>query len=625
MADWSIPRPTLGIALRYGLAVISVAIALALSVITHLYNSPPRFVSHFVLLAIAITFWYAGTGPGLFALLLSCLGVSFLAAHHFLTPEFPLGSFIGFFVIFSLLMSWFAASRRRAQQLLRESCNTLELRVTERTSELVRANKELQNTQAELSLIVDSIPGLVSAKNATGELELVNRQFVEYLGKPLEELNDWATSEVVHPEDRCRLVAAWKHSIETGESKETEFRMLRADGLYRWFQNRSLPLRDREGRITRWYTLVTDIEDRKQAEDNLRIAFEEIKKLRDQLHQENLALKEEIDQASMFEEIVGCSDALRRVLVQVEKVAPTDSTVLITGETGTGKELIARAIHKRSKRAGQAFISVNCASIPASLIASELFGHEKGAFTGALQRRQGRFELAHTGTIFLDEVGELPVETQIALLRVLQERQFERIGGNRVLETDVRVIAATNRDLKAAIAAGTLRADLLYRLNVFPIEVPALRQRTDDIPVLVEYFVKRYAQKGGKKIKNIRKKTLDLFQAYDWPGNVRELQNVVERAVVLSDDDTFLVPESWLKPALGGQPQGVFVDRGLTSVPLVANLIEHEKEIIEKALSDAEGVVGGPAGAACKLGIPRETLNSKIRKLGIKRYQFKRS
>lgn len=625
MADWSIPRPTLGIALRYGLAVISVAIALALSVITHLYNSPPRFVSHFVLLAIAITFWCAGTAPGLFALLLSCLSVSFLAAHHFLTPEFPLGSFIGFFVIFSLLMSWFAASRRRAQQLFRESCNTLELRVTERTSELVRANKELQNTQAELSLIVDSIPGLVSAKNATGELELVNRQFVEYLGKPLEELNDWATSEVVHPEDRCRLVAAWKHSIETGESKETEFRMLRADGLYRWFQNRSLPLRDREGRITRWYTLVTDIEDRKQAEDNLRIAFEEIKKLRDQLHQENLALKEEIDQASMFEEIVGCSDALRCVLVQVEKVAPTDSTVLITGETGTGKELIARAIHKRSKRAGQAFISVNCASIPASLIASELFGHEKGAFTGALQRRQGRFELAHTGTIFLDEVGELPVETQIALLRVLQERQFERIGGNRVLETDVRVIAATNRDLKAAIAAGTLRADLLYRLNVFPIEVPALRQRTDDIPVLVEYFVKRYAQKGGKKIKNIRKKTLDLFQAYDWPGNVRELQNVVERAVVLSDDDTFLVPESWLKPALGGKPREVFVDRGLTSVPLVANLIEHEKEIIEKALSDAEGVVGGPAGAACKLGIPRETLNSKIRKLGIKRYQFKRS
>lgn len=629
MADWSISkltaRPILAIGVRYGLAVVSVAIALAISVITHLYNSPPRFVSHFVLLAIAITFWCAGTGPGLFALLLSCLGVGFLAAHHFLTPEFPLGSFIGFFVIFSLLMSWFAASRRRAQRLLRESCDTLELRVTERTSELVRANKELQNTQAELRLIVDSIPGLVSAKSATGELELANRQFLEYLGKPLEELKAWALGGIVHPEDLPGVVVASKHSIETGNSDPTEFRLLRADGEYRWFQNRSLPLRDREGRITRWYTLATDIEDRKQAEDNLQKAFEEIKELRDQLHEENLALKEEIDQAFMFEEIVGCSDALRRVLVQVERVAPMDSTVLITGETGTGKELIARAIHKRSRRAGQAFISVNCASIPASLIASELFGHEKGAFTGALQRRQGRFELAHTGTIFLDEVGELPPETQIALLRVLQERQFERIGGNRVLETDVRVIAATNRDLKAAIAAGTFRADLFYRLNVFPIEVPALRQRTDDIPVLVEYFVKRYAQKGGKRIKNLRKKTLDLFQTYDWPGNVRELQNVVERAVVLSDDDTFLVPESWLKPALGGQPQGMFVDPGLTSVPLVANLIEHEKEIIEKALRDAEGVVGGPAGAASKLGIPRETLNSKIRKLGIKRYQFKRS
>ncbi len=401
--------------------------------------------------------------------------------------------------------------------------------------------------------------------------------------------------------------------------------MLRADGVYRWFQHRSLPLRNREGRITRWYGLTTDIEDRKQAEDKLRKSFEEIKELRDQLHQENLALKEEIDQASMFEEIVGCSDELRRVLVQVEKVAPTDSTVLITGETGTGKELIARAIHKRSKRAAQAFISVNCASIPTSLIASELFGHEKGAFTGALQRRQGRFELANGGTIFLDEVGELPAETQIALLRVLQERQFERVGGNRVLETDVRVIAATNRDLTAAIAAATFRADLFYRLNVFPIEVPPLRQRTDDVPVLVEYFVGRYAQKSGKRIKNIRKKTLELFQCYDWPGNVRELQNVVERAVVLSDKDTFFVPESWLKPTPRGQTEPVPVDSSVIHLPLIANLVEREKEMIETALRDAEGVVGGPTGAAARLGVPRETLNSKIRKLGIKRYLFKRS
>jgi transcriptional regulator with GAF, ATPase, and Fis domain len=372
-------------------------------------------------------------------------------------------------------------------------------------------------------------------------------------------------------------------------------------------------------------TLATDIEDRRQTEDKLRKALEEIEELRDQLHQENLALKEKNDQASMFEEIVGSSDALRRVLIQVERVAPTDSTVLITGETGTGKELIARAIHKRSKRAGQPFISVNCASIPTSLIASELFGHEKGAFTGALQRRQGRFEVAHGGTIFLDEVGALPLETQISLLRVLQERQFERVGGNRVLETNVRVITATNRNLAAAIDAGAFRADLFYRLNVFPIEVPALRQRADDIPVLVEYFVRLYAQKAGKRIKNIRKRTLELFQTYDWPGNVRELQNVVERAVVLSNEETFFVDESWLKPQLRQQLSGVSADRTLTSAPLVTNLLEREKEIIETALREAKGVVGGPAGAAAKLGIPRETLNSKIRKLGIKRYLFKRS
>ncbi len=629
MADWSISkltvRPILAAVLRYGLAVVLVAIAIAISAVTHLHNSPPRFVSHFVLLALAITFWCAGTGPGVLALLLSCLGVALLAANHFLTPEFPLISFMIFFLIFSLLMSWFAAAQRRAQKLLRESRDGLELRVTERTAELVRANQELQNTQAELRLIVDSIPGLVSTISATGELEIVNRQFLEYLGKSLDELKAWATGGIIHPEDLPRVVAAWKHSIETGDSDEAEFRVLRADGVYRWFQHRSLPLRNMEGRITRWYGLTTDIEDRKQAEDKLRKSFEEIKELRDQLHQENLALKEEIDQASMFEEIVGCSDELRRVLVQVEKVAPTDSTVLITGETGTGKELIARAIHKRSKRAAQAFISVNCASIPTSLIASELFGHEKGAFTGALQRRQGRFELANGGTIFLDEVGELPVETQIALLRVLQERQFERVGGNRALETDVRVIAATNRDLTAAIAAATFRADLFYRLNVFPIEVPPLRQRTDDIPVLVEYFVGRYAQKSGKRIKNIRKKTLELFQCYDWPGNVRELQNVVERAVVLSDNDTFFVPESWLKATLRGQTEQASVDSSVIHLPLIANLVEREKEMIETALRDAEGVVGGPTGAAARLGVPRETLNSKIRKLGIKRYLFKRS
>jgi len=328
-------------------------------------------------------------------------------------------------------------------------------------------------------------------------------------------------------------------------------------------------------------------------------------------------LREEIDRSSMFEEIVGSSEPLRRVLSQVAKVAPTDSTVLILGETGTGKELIARAIHKRSNRSLRAFIRVNCAAIPPSLIASELFGHEKGAFTGAMQRRVGRFESADSGTIFLDEVGDLPPETQIALLRVLQEREFERVGGSQTVQVDVRVLAATNADLSAAVAEGAFRQDLFYRLNVFPIRIPALRERVDDISLLVEYLIDRYAQAAGKKFRTMDKGTLELFQTYDWPGNVRELQNVIERAVILSDGETFRVDETWLTP--------VTPKAAATSVPLVANLVDHEREMIESALQEAEGLISGPTGAATKLGIPRQTLESKIRKLGINRHRFKTS
>jgi formate hydrogenlyase transcriptional activator len=338
---------------------------------------------------------------------------------------------------------------------------------------------------------------------------------------------------------------------------------------------------------------------------------------RDQLVREQIYLREEIERTSMFEEIVGSSDALRRALGQVSKVAPTDSTVLILGETGTGKELLARAIHNRSRRSKKAFIQVNCAAIPQSLIASELFGHEKGSFTGALQRRVGRFELADGGTIFLDEVGELPPETQIALLRVLQEREFERVGGSQTIAVDVRVIAATNRDLDAAMAGGAFRQDLFYRLNVFPIQVPPLRERIGDISLLVGYLIDRYAQKAGKKIRHVDKQTMDLFRAYEWPGNIRELQNVVERAVILCEGETFSVDEAWLTRAA---PRST-----AKTVPLVADLVEREKEMIEKALRDSKGVIGGPSGAASKLGIPRQTLESKIRKLGINRYSYKTS
>src|ERR1700677_2886148 len=329
-----------------------------------------------------------------------------------------------------------------------------------------------------------------------------------------------------------------------------------------------------------------------------------------------VALREEIDKASMFEEIVGTSPALQTVLSRVSKVATTDSTVLITGETGTGKELVARAIHRRSARSSYAFVSVNCAAIPRDLIASELFGHEKGSFTGATQRRLGRFELADRGTIFLDEIGELPAETQIALLRVLQEKEFERVGGTGSIPTDVRVIAATNRDLEAAIAEGKFRSDLFFRFNVFPIEMPPLRKRREDIPLLVEYFIDRYARKAGKSFQSVNKKSLDLLQSYPWPGNIRELQNVIERSVIVCETENFSVDESWLSrraPATDASRE----------IGLSKKLPSQEKAIIEAALTECGGQVSGPSGAAAKLGIPGSTLESKIRSLKINKKRFK--
>ena len=353
-----------------------------------------------------------------------------------------------------------------------------------------------------------------------------------------------------------------------------------------------------------------------QAWTVLESAVEELELLKDQVYRENLALRDEVDQVSMFEEIVGNSPPLQQVLNRVAKVAPTDSTVLITGETGTGKELIARAIHKASKRSDRAFVSVNCAAIPPSLIPSELFGHEKGAFTGATQRRLGRFELAEGGTIFLDEVGELPPETQVALLRVLQEREFERVGGNRSIKTNVRVIVATNRDLQASIAAGTFREDLFYRLNVFPIEIPPLRKRKEDIPLLVQYFIDRYAREAGKNIRNIGKETLYLFQAYPWPGNIRELRNVIERSVIVCETESFSVDESWLSR----QPQRA---RPTSQLELPQRVAAEEKQAIEAALTESGGRVFGPSGAAARLGIARSTLESKIKTLKIDKNRFR--
>lgn len=375
------------------------------------------------------------------------------------------------------------------------------------------------------------------------------------------------------------------------------------------------------GEPVQFIGISMDVTDRKRSENELKAAFEEIKQLKDQLYRENLALRDEVDRASMFEEIVGTSRPLKAVLSQTAKVAPTNATVLITGETGTGKELIARAVHKRSDRSEQAFISVNCAAFAPTLISSELFGHEKGAFTGATQRRLGRFELADGGTIFLDEVGDLPQDTQVALLRVLQEREFERVGGTQPIKVDVRVIAATNRDLNAAVSSGSFRSDLFYRLQVFPLEIPPLRERKEDIALLVEYFIGRYSRKARKNIRHVSQETLELLQSYAWPGNIRELQNVIERSVILCETETFSIDESWLPK----QPQPLLIAKPKNQIELPRRLEEQEKNMIEEALKACRGRVFGPTGAAAKLGIPRSTLESKILSLKIDKNRFRTS
>jgi formate hydrogenlyase transcriptional activator len=471
------------------------------------------------------------------------------------------------------------------------------------------AFEEIKKSEGQLQQIVDAIPQTIVVLGPDGSVGYVNRTVLDYTGLSTAELMGTDFRErVFHPDDMERLRASRRNAFSRGIPWENELRVRRKDGQYRRFLIRYSPLLDEQGRLVRWFSAGTDIEDRKRDEEKLR--------------GENLALREEIDRSSMYEEIVGSSLPLRRVLSQVAKVAPTNSTVLILGETGTGKELIASAIHKRSGRSTKAFIRVNCAAIPPSLIASELFGHEKGAFTGALQRRLGRFESADGGTIFLDEIGDLPPETQIALLRVLQEREFERVGSGHPISIDVRVITASNRDLEAAVAAGTFREDLFYRLNVFPIHVPPLRERKDDIPLLVEYLVERYAKRTGKKIRDIKKKTLDLFQAYDWPGNIRELQNVIERAVILCDGETFSVDETWLKPKSKQQSASMVSRAGILATDK-KEFADRERKAIEAALAESRGRVSGPSGAAAKLGIPSQTLDSKIVSLGIDKRRFK--
>src|SRR5881227_255690 len=615
----------------------------------------------------------------------------------------------------------------------------------------MKASDSVQNdqstaTESALRRAVDTTPAFIHTARPDGYLDYFNRGWLDFLGKSLEDVCGWRWTESVHPEDVAGIVQKWNAALASGEPFEIEARVRRADGSYRAFLHRKLPLRDEHGNIVKWFGSSLDIEDRKCAgqkiaekasqlqrsefylregerlahmgswslrpdgtfdywspetfvlfgfdpsegiptlpkwltvlhpddrdlvaktlerifregvhidvtyrvdhpkqrkrimhstgepvvEDGkvtrligntlditeqenaireLNKAVGEIRALKDELYKENIVLRHEIGSTSMFEEVLGTSSALQNVLALAAKVAPTDSSVLIAGETGTGKELIARAIHKRSKRGERSFVGVNCAAIPSSLIMSELFGHEKGAFTGAVQRRLGRFELAEGGTLFLDEVGDLPLETQIALLRVLQEREFERVGGTEMLRCDVRVIAATNRDLHSAIAAGSFRSDLFYRLNVFPIELPPLRERKEDIPILVNYFVNRYAQRAGRKIDTIQKKSLEALQEYSWPGNVLELQNVIERSLIVVDTNEFSVDKNWLSHEFQSSQR---VGR--------ASGISTEQEQIEAALVQTKGKVSGRQGAAAILGIPASTLESKIRTLRINKHAYK--
>jgi len=597
--------------------------------------------------------------------------------------------------------------------------------------------ESLAERELKLRLFVDCVPGLVSTLSPVGELQFLNGQILEYFGKPLDEVRDWPSKEVAHPDDLPRVTAAFKTSISTGQPFDSEHRCRRADGVYRWFNVRALPLRETDGHIAGWYALHTDIDDRKRAEEQLKrseaclaeaqrlthcgswswnvdsregfwsrgmfnilgydpesttpalalflarvhpddrlmveqvvqkemsgleedlpsdyrivlpdgtikhlhaiahpvmnrsgevvevigtsmdvteqrlaqakleSAFDAIKGLKDRLHDENLVLREQIDQASLFEEIVGSSPALQAVLENLRIVAPADSTVLIEGETGTGKELIARAIHNLSPRKGGPFVKVNCAAIPAGLLESDLFGHEKGSFTGAIAQKIGRFELAHKGTLFLDEVGDIPLELQPKLLRVLQEQEFERLGSTRTQRVDVRVLAATHASLTQMVSEKKFRSDLYYRLNVFPIVVPALRDRREDIPLLIRHFANKSARRMGRKIESIPKETMDALSRYKWPGNIRELQNLMERSVLLSMGSSLRVPLGEIMTSL----DDCAVSHG--------NVLEQtEREQIIRALRESNWIVGGKRGAAARLGLKRTSLAYRMQKLGIVR------
>ncbi|HET7892358.1 MAG TPA: sigma 54-interacting transcriptional regulator [Candidatus Sulfotelmatobacter sp.] len=646
---------------RYAAAVILVVTALAVALLLRNAGLPHPFLS-FSFAAIAIAFWWGGTGPGVAALLLS-----YLALGHFLVPVKILGSssesFLVIYGIFGVAVSWFSSSHRRAERKLTEARDNLELRVAERTRELTNSNKALQDTHAELrhekdrlKLLLDLNNSIVSnlelrdllrdisacvrrvmqcdavgvslADAQTGELRLYALDFPGAQG--------FLKEGMLRPPASLAAAAFSKREPKTfivGSIVDVEEKDFESEGLQSacW-----LPLISHTAvlgvlGLSRLEPVAFSEEDicfLMQVASQVAIAVEnalaygQIAALKDKLAQENLYLENEIRAEAKFEEIVGTSEALNRILKLTETVAPTDSTVLICGETGTGKELIARAIHDLSLRKGKTFVRLNCAALPAGLLESELFGHEKGAFTGALAQRIGRLELADGGTLFLDEVGEIPIELQPKLLRVLQEREFERLGSTRTIRTDVRLIAATNRDLAKMVEEQKFRADLFFRLNVFPVELPALRERAEDIPLLVRHFAEEFSRRMGRKVEAISSQTMNALRQYRWPGNIRELQNVIERSVILSSGASLKVPLSELRSRTISEASDVATQlKAARRMPVRSILAEVDRNQILCALKESGGRIGGLSGAAARLGLKRTTLITRMRKLGIDRDQ----
>lgn len=473
-------------------------------------------------------------------------------------------------------------------------------------TERISAQQALRESEARFRTMADTAPVMIWVCGVDKECTYLNKQWVDFTGRRMEEQlgTDWLQG--VHPEDAHRAFEIYATNFDERKSFEMEYRLRRNDGEYRWIYDTGAPRFSPDGAFLGYIGTCLDITERKESEVKVQNAHEELQQLKNQLEAENIYLQQELQLDQTLGEIVGQSDAIKYVLFKVTQVAPTDTTVLITGETGTGKELVARAIHGASSRKDRPLIKVNCGALAPSLIESELFGHEKGAFTGAGSRKLGRFELANGGTIFLDEIGELPLELQVKLLRVIQENEFERLGGTRTIKTDIRIIAATNRNLKLEVEQGKFREDLWYRLNVYPITVPPLRQRKEDIPLLVEHFVRGYSKKFGKTITSVSPRALQTFQAHSWPGNVRELANAIERAIIHAKGTVLHSVDRF--EATAEEP------------PFAAKTLEEvERDHIVRTLENTGWRIEGPHGAANVLGLNPSTLRTRMSKLGIQR------